>query len=209
MLHRIVAVVGALAVTAGASGPASAETLFDALAAAYTNNPTLLSERANVRVTDEQVPQALSNWRPSVAMDAEAGTAASQNNTSADQRQHRDPRSIELSVTQPLFRGGRTVAATKEAGVPGEPGSLWALSAVGATWITYFAALYLNFCDFSRYARDKAAVRTGNLWGLPVNLILFSLVAGVTTIAAYDVYGEVLLHPEQISAKFESWNGSK
>ena len=97
------------------------------------------------------------------------------------------------------------LAATKEAGVPGEPGSLWALSAVGATWITYFAALYLNFCDFSRYARDKAAVRTGNLWGLPVNLILFSLVAGVTTIAAYDVYGEVLLHPEQISAKFESW----
>ena len=31
------------------------------------------------------------------------------------------------------------------------------------------------------------------------------LVAGVTTIAAYDVYGEVLLHPDQISAKFDSW----
>jgi NCS1 family nucleobase:cation symporter-1 len=71
--------------------------------------------------------------------------------------------------------------------------------------VTYFAALYLNFCDFSRYAKDKAAVRTGNVWGLPVNLILFSLVAGVTTIAAFQVYGEVLLHPEQISAKFDSW----
>ena len=77
--------------------------------------------------------------------------------------------------------------------------------AVGATWITYFAALYLNFCDFSRYAPDKAAVRKGNLWGLPINLVLFSLVAGVTTIAAFKVYGEVLLHPEQISAKFDSW----
>nr|MBA3479905.1 cytosine permease [Lautropia sp.] len=54
-------------------------------------------------------------------------------------------------------------------------------------------------------AKDKAAVRRGNLWGLPINLILFSLVAGVTTIAAYTVYGEVLLHPEQISAKFDSW----
>ncbi|TGV76499.1 nitrate reductase, partial [Mesorhizobium sp. M2D.F.Ca.ET.145.01.1.1] len=31
------------------------------------------------------------------------------------------------------------------------------------------------------------------------------LVAGVTTIAAYDVYHEVLLHPDQISAKFDSW----
>src|SRR5437868_2084739 len=94
---------------------------------------------------------------------------------------------------------------TKDAGVPGEPGSLGSLAAVAATWITYFAALYLNFCDFSRYAKDKAAVRTGNLWGLPINLILFTLVAGVTTIAAFDVYHEVLLHPEQISAKFDSW----
>lgn len=94
---------------------------------------------------------------------------------------------------------------TKDAGVPGTPGSLSALMAVGATWITYFAALYLNFCDFSRYAPSKAVVKKGNLWGLPVNLILFSLVAGVTTIAAYQVYGEVLLHPEQISAKFDSW----
>ncbi|TAN11597.1 MAG: nitrate reductase [Burkholderiaceae bacterium] len=94
---------------------------------------------------------------------------------------------------------------TKDAGVPGAPGSPSALLAAGAVWITYFAALYLNFCDFSRYAPDTATVRRGNLWGLPVNLILFSLVAGVTTIAAYQVYGEVLLHPEQISAKFDSW----
>jgi nucleobase:cation symporter-1, NCS1 family len=94
---------------------------------------------------------------------------------------------------------------TRDAGVTGEPGSLAALMAVAATWVTYFAALYLNFCDFSRYGRDKAAVRTGNLWGLPVNLVLFSLVAGITTIAAFKVYGEVMLHPEQISAKFDSW----
>jgi NCS1 family nucleobase:cation symporter-1 len=94
---------------------------------------------------------------------------------------------------------------TKDAGVPGAPGSFWSLMAVGATWVTYFAALYLNFCDFSRYAKNDDAVRKGNLWGLPVNLILFSLVAGVTTMAAFKVYGQVMLHPEQISAKFESW----
>ena len=29
--------------------------------------------------------------------------------------------------------------------------------------------------------------------------------AGVTTTAAFTVYGEVLLHPDQISAKFDSW----
>ena len=94
---------------------------------------------------------------------------------------------------------------TKDAGNFGEPGSVGALFAVAATWITYFGALYLNFCDFSRYAKNENAVRTGNLWGLPVNLILFTLVAGVTTTAAFKVYGEVLIHPEQISAKFDSW----
>jgi nucleobase:cation symporter-1, NCS1 family len=97
------------------------------------------------------------------------------------------------------------LAKTKDAGVPGEPGSMAALAAVAATWITYFAALYLNFCDFSRYAPDKATVRKGNLWGLPINLLLFTLVAGVTTIAAFNVYGEVLIHPDEISAKFDSW----
>ncbi len=97
------------------------------------------------------------------------------------------------------------LAKTKDAGVFGEPGSPAALLAVAATWITYFAALYLNFCDFSRYAPDKATVRKGNLWGLPINLILFTLVAGITTIAAFDVYGEVLLHPDEVSAKFENW----
>lgn len=94
---------------------------------------------------------------------------------------------------------------TKDAGVPGTPGSFASLLAVAATWVTYFAALYLNFCDFSRYAPNEKAVRKGNIWGLPVNLILFTLVAGVTTTAAFKVYGEVLLHPDQISAKFDSW----
>lgn len=94
---------------------------------------------------------------------------------------------------------------TKDAGVPGLPGSAEALMAAAAIWVTYFAALYLNFCDFSRYAPDERSLKIGNIWGLPVNLILFSLVAGITTIAAFQVYGEVLLHPDQISAKFESW----
>jgi NCS1 family nucleobase:cation symporter-1 len=79
------------------------------------------------------------------------------------------------------------VQKTADAGVPGEPGSPTALLAVAATWITYFAALYLNFCDFSRYATDVPTLRKGNLWGLPINLLAFCLVAGVTTTAAYTV----------------------
>ena len=95
--------------------------------------------------------------------------------------------------------------ATADAGVPGLPGSFASLAAVAAIWVTYFSALYLNFCDFTRYAKDEAAVRKGNMWGLPINLLAFCLVAGITTTAAFTVYNEVLLHPDQISAKFDSW----
>lgn len=118
---------------------------------------------------------------------------------------------VVLSVEAGGISFGGTIPAdvllsrTRDAGVPGTPGSFASLAAVAATWVTYFAALYLNFCDFSRYAPDVAAVRRGNLWGLPVNLILFTLVAGVTTTAAYAVYGEVLIHPDEISARFSSW----
>ena len=38
----------------------------------------------------------------------------------------------------------------------------------------------------------------------PVNLVAISMVADVTTIAAFKVYGEVLFHPDQISASFEN-----
>ena len=47
---------------------ASAQSLQDALVQAYQSNPQLLAERANLRATDEGVPQALSNWRPTVQL---------------------------------------------------------------------------------------------------------------------------------------------
>jgi outer membrane protein len=52
---------------------ARADTLNGALASAYQNNPQLNSQRAVVRQTDEQVPQALSGYRPSVSATATAG----------------------------------------------------------------------------------------------------------------------------------------
>ena len=47
-------------------------------------------------------------------------------------------------------------------------------------------------------------MKKGKLWGPPSNLIVFSIVADVTTIAAFKVYGEVLFHPDHISASFEN-----
>lgn len=54
-------------------GPASAQTIESALVRAYAANPTLSAQRAQVRVTDEQVPQALSGYRPTITATADAG----------------------------------------------------------------------------------------------------------------------------------------
>jgi len=113
--RRLVLVLCLVLVVIGNAGDARAQTLKDALGAAYLNNPTLLGQRAKVGATDEQIPQALSNWRPSIEITSSAGVSAVQSTTSTDRGQHREPKSIGLTVTQPLYRGGRTIAATREA----------------------------------------------------------------------------------------------
>src|SRR5215469_18064634 len=50
-----------------------AQTLTDALAETYNTNPQLLAQRALLRATDEQVPQALSFWRPTVNFTGQMG----------------------------------------------------------------------------------------------------------------------------------------
>jgi len=95
----------------------SAQSVEDALVKAYLNNPTLLSARAGLRSTDEGVPQALSDWRPSVEVTTSIGAEVIESNTSTgtDRNQSRRPKDVGITLTQPLFRGGRTLAATSEA----------------------------------------------------------------------------------------------
>jgi len=95
---------------------ASAETLEDVLVSTYTTNPTLLARRAQLRATDEAVPQALSNWRPKVTLSGELARGRYESNTTSQGReQGRTSETASLIVTQPLYRGGRTVAETRQA----------------------------------------------------------------------------------------------
>src|SRR6185312_13237550 len=64
---------GAAAICGALTLSAHAETLETALIQAYQNNPTLNAQRAAVRVTDENVPQALSGYRPKVTATASYG----------------------------------------------------------------------------------------------------------------------------------------
>src|SRR5262249_16650244 len=53
--------------------PGLADTMEAALVRAYQHNPQLNAQRAAVRSSDESVPQALSGYRPRVALTASAG----------------------------------------------------------------------------------------------------------------------------------------
>jgi hypothetical protein len=59
---------------------------------------------------------------------------------------------ISLTITIPQ---GVLLEKTKDAGVPGEPGSIASLFAIAATWIIYFAAC-TSTCATSRATRRKS-----------------------------------------------------
>lgn len=116
-LTRIGSALFVTVMAAGYSGAASAETLLQALSAAYSNNPELNAARAATRAVDEGVSQALSGYRPEVSasgsinhtwtdMDMRNGSDSSTDSGSA---------TLGLNVTQNLFRGFRTANGTKQA----------------------------------------------------------------------------------------------
>ncbi|HYM02292.1 MAG TPA: TolC family outer membrane protein [Stellaceae bacterium] len=97
---------------------AGAETLSEALTDTYQSNPQILAERANVRATDEGVPQALSGWRPTVTVTQSAGPQRVDSQTPfpfTPPKVGTIARVTDLNVTQPLYTGGRTVAQTAQA----------------------------------------------------------------------------------------------
>src|ERR1700720_2892229 len=93
--------------------PVLADTIEAALVRAYQNNPQLNSQRASVRSTDENVPQALSGYRPRVAITASAGYQYTDTNTTSggsptaivrtEIHGVNAPRSAGLTVSQTLF----------------------------------------------------------------------------------------------------------
>src|SRR6478736_299186 len=104
---------------------AHADTLDGALVLAYQNNPTLNSQRASVRATDEGVPQALSGYRPRVTFNGTVGsqytdsTTRSQTlglgNTYTQLSGNMTPSSLGVTATQTLYNGFQTANRTRQA----------------------------------------------------------------------------------------------
>jgi outer membrane protein len=141
--------------------PALADTIEAALVRAYQNNPQLNAQRANVRATDENVPQALSGYRPKVALTASAGYQYTDVNTTTggtptaivrtEIHGANAPRSAGLTVSQTLFNGQQTANRTRAAESQ-VSGSREALRVLEQTVLLSAATIYMD------YLRDSAIV---------------------------------------------------
>ncbi|MEH6477772.1 MAG: NCS1 family nucleobase:cation symporter-1 [Sneathiella sp.] len=85
-----------------------------------------------------------------------------------------------------------------------EGSSFSAFSAIVGTMIAYFAAVVINYGDFSRFVKTQSDMKKGNLIGLPLNIAFFSLIALIVTAGTLVIWGETLTNPTDIIERVDS-----
>lgn len=157
----VTGVAAAVLLLANMGTPVLADTIDAALVRAYQNNPQLNAQRAQVRFTDENVPQALSGYRPRVAITASAGTQYTDTLTTSGGTATNlvktgihgvnAPRSIGATVSQTVFNGFQTANRTRAA--EGQvSGAREGLRVLEQSVLLAAATIYMD------YLRDSAIV---------------------------------------------------
>jgi outer membrane protein len=141
--------------------PALADTIEAALVRAYQTNPQLNAQRAQVRSTDENVPQALSGYRPKVAVTASAGVQYTDTLSTAGGNASQlvrtithgvnGPRTVGITASQTLYNGQQTANRTRAAESQ-VSGAREALRVLEQTVLLSAATVYMD------YLRDSAIV---------------------------------------------------
>jgi outer membrane protein len=155
------AAVAVLLLALGDPLPALADTIEAALVRAYQTNPQLNSQRAAVRATDENVPQALSGYRPKVNVSATAGYQYTDvlNTFGGDASKiiksevngANAPRSAGVTLSQTVYNGNQTANRTRAAESQ-VSGAREALRVLDQTILLAAATIYMD------YLRDAAIV---------------------------------------------------
>ena len=143
--------------------PAQAETLRDALAAAYENNPTIAAARAGQRITDEGVPIARADGLPSINAQAGYSEVLKQGSNSVFSPDR--TLSVQGQLSVPIYQGGivRNSIRAAEARVDGGQ------AALRGTESQVFSEVVAAYMDV---LRDEAvvALNRNNVNVLSVNL---------------------------------------
>ena len=146
--------------------PVLADTIDAALVRAYQNNPQLNAQRAQVRFTDENVPQALSGYRPRVAVTASAGTQYTDTLSNSGGNANNlvksgihgvnAPRSIGATVSQTVFNGFQTANRTRAAESQ-VSGAREGLRVLEQSVLLSAATIYMDYLRNSAIVRFKRA----------------------------------------------------
>ncbi|WP_277184523.1 NCS1 family nucleobase:cation symporter-1 [Caballeronia sp. BR00000012568055] len=70
--------------------------------------------------------------------------------------------------------------------------------------VSYFAALLLNFGDFSRFAKSERQMKIGNFLGLPFNFVAFAIITVIVTAGSEKVFGTMIMDPVEIVSRIEN-----
>jgi len=103
-----------------------------------------------------------------------------------------------LSEVGEIFSGGE-----RSGGFEGL-GSMGAFLAVFGIMVGYFAAVVINFGDFSRFVTNESEMKKGNLYGLVGNIVLFSFITLMITGGTIAVFGEYVAQPTDMVAKLDN-----
>jgi TolC family type I secretion outer membrane protein len=116
MSRAIRSVTAAAVCVALFSAPAAAEDLTSVLAEVYRSNPTIEAARSELRSQDEAVPQAQSNWRPTVRVQGSVTQSYQQEQTRVgEQSTTRTPGTASIEARQPIYEGGSNWAELSRA----------------------------------------------------------------------------------------------
>jgi outer membrane protein len=157
------AAAAVLLLTCAGPAPVLADTIEAALVRSYQGNPQLNAQRAQVRSTDENVPQALSGYRPKVALQANAGVQYTSQGTLAGTNPVTGgaqklvasgvttPLSAGLTVNQTVYDG--QITANRVRAAEGQvSGAREGLRVLEETVLLNAATIYMD------YLRDSATV---------------------------------------------------
>lgn len=141
-----------LTLCAACHAQAETMTLKSALGLAYETNPDLDAQRAALRATDEGVAQANAGWRPQASAQGSAGYQKYYlpNAVGGDVTDH--PVQGQVTITQPLYRGGKTLAEVNRSKALVGQGRAQLIDAEQQTLLNA-VAVYMNV------VRDTATVR--------------------------------------------------
>ena len=113
--------LAAASLAALGAGAGRAETIGGALVKAYLTNPDINTQRAGVRVADENVPKANAGYLPTVEASGNIGIQRGQANiiTGAGESPSTNflakPRGVALQASETVFNGSRTLNSIRQA----------------------------------------------------------------------------------------------